>query len=71
MFSIKITKSYRDVVAVCDSELLGKTFEEGNFHLNVKVDFFREKEVNEDELPQFKLSELDTLVATTLELPMD
>jgi len=37
---IKIHKSYRDVVAICDSELLGKYFEEGNFQLDLKESFF-------------------------------
>jgi hypothetical protein len=46
---IKIHKSYRDVVAVCDKELIGKTFEQGNFQLNVKESFFNGKEVSENE----------------------
>ena len=46
---IKIHKSYRDIVAVCDKELLGKTFEQGNFQLDVKESFFNGKEVSEKE----------------------
>ena len=38
---VKIHKTYRDVVAVCDSELLGKMFEEGEFQLHVKENFFQ------------------------------
>ena len=46
---IKIIKSYRDVVAVCDKEILGKTFEEENKILELKESFYKGKEVNEDE----------------------
>lgn len=45
-----IIKSYRDVVAVCDKELLGKTFEEGKFQLNVKESFYKGEEKTEDEV---------------------
>ena len=41
---LRIIKTYRDVVAVCDKELLGKRFEEGNFQLDVKKSFFRSEE---------------------------
>lgn len=50
MFSVKIIKSYRDVVAVCDSNLVGKSFEDEGFQLNVKADFFKEREIEESEL---------------------
>jgi hypothetical protein len=46
---IKIHKSYRDVVAICDKELIGKSFEQGNFQLEVKESFFNGKEVSEKE----------------------
>lgn len=45
---IKIIKSYRDIVAICDSELLGKKFEEGKFQLDVKNSFFNGDETNEE-----------------------
>ena len=44
---INILKSYREVVAICDSELLGKYFEEGEFQLDVKESFFKGKEKTE------------------------
>lgn len=47
---VKIHKTYRDIVAVCDSELLGKTFEEKGFQLYVKENFFNGEEVSEDKL---------------------
>ena len=43
---LNIIKSYRDVVAICDKELLGKKFEEGKFQLNIKENFYKGKEVN-------------------------
>ena len=47
---VKIHKSYRDVVAVCDSKLIGKVFEEGDFQLDVKESFFKGDEVSESEV---------------------
>jgi hypothetical protein len=47
---VKVMHSYRDVVAICDKELLGKIFEEGKFQLDVKESFYRGKEVTEEEL---------------------
>jgi uncharacterized protein len=45
---VKIIRSYRDVVAICDAELLGKCFEEGKFQLDVKESFFGGDRVNEE-----------------------
>lgn len=45
---INIIKSYRDVVAICDSELLGKKLEQGEFQLEVKESFFKGEETNEE-----------------------
>jgi len=49
---IKIHKSYRDLVAVCDTELLGKYFEEGGFQLDVKESFYKGDEIDDDELQE-------------------
>jgi hypothetical protein len=49
MFFINVIRSYRDVVAICDSELLGKKFEEGKFQLDVKETFYGKEKVSEDE----------------------
>jgi len=38
---VNIIKSYREIVAVCDSELIGKRFEEDNLQLDVKESFFK------------------------------
>lgn len=47
---VKIHKSYRTVVAICDSEILGKKFEEGKRQLDCRENFYKEKEVDEKEL---------------------
>lgn len=46
---IKIHKSYRDIISVCDSELLGKRFEQGNHTLEL-TDFYDGDEIEEEEL---------------------
>jgi len=46
----KIHKSCRDVVAICDSDLIGKKFEQDKFQLDVKENFFRGEEISEREL---------------------
>lgn len=47
---IKIHKTYRDVIAICDSNLLGKKFEEGKFQLDVKESFFAGEEISEEKI---------------------
>ncbi len=47
---IKIHKAYRDIVAVCDSELLGKSFEEGIKVLNIRENFYNGEEKTAKEL---------------------
>lgn len=47
---LNIIKSYRDVVAICDKELLGKTFEEGKFQLDVKENFYKGDVMPEEEI---------------------
>ena len=51
----KIHHAYREVVAVCDEDLIGKTFEEGNFQLEVKESFFKEETISEEELIELML----------------
>jgi len=47
---IKIHESYRKIVALVDSELIGKTFEEGIKRIEIKESFFRGKEKNRHEI---------------------
>ncbi len=46
---VKIIRSHRDIVAICDSELIGKKFEEGTFQLDVKESFYKGEELSEEE----------------------
>lgn len=47
---VRVQKSCRDVVAVCDSNLLGRKFEQGNFQLDVKESFFKGEEKSKQEV---------------------
>ena len=47
---LKIHKSYREVVAVCDSELVGKKFESGKFQLDVKENFYKGEKLSEEKI---------------------
>ena len=44
---VNIIKSYRDVIAICDKELIGKYFEENKFQLDIKENFYKGEEVDE------------------------
>ena len=45
---INIIKSYRDVVALCDKELIGKKFVEEKFQLDIKESFYKGEETTEE-----------------------
>lgn len=47
---VKIHHAYRVIVAICDTELLGKKFEEGKFQLDVRENFYHGQEVSEKSL---------------------
>jgi len=49
MIHIKVHQSYRRVVAVCDSELIGKKFFEGKKQLDVRDNFYRGTEFTPEE----------------------
>ena len=52
MIAVKIHKSRRNIVAICDSDLLGKKFEEGIAQLDIRENFFKEKLVTPQEALQ-------------------
>lgn len=57
---VKVHEAYRKTVAVCDSELLGKRFEEGNMQLDVNKDFYGGEKKSEKEVVEIlKDAELD------------
>ncbi len=45
---IKITKSHRYVVALCDAELIGKYFEDGDYQLEIKELFYKGEKTDPD-----------------------
>jgi len=49
---VNVIKSYRDIVAICDKELVGKKFEEpfegGVKQLDVKENFYKGEESDEE-----------------------
>ena len=47
---VKIHKSYRITIAICDSNLIGKTFEEGIKQIKITENFFKGEEKNETEV---------------------
>ncbi len=49
MVIVNVIKSYRDVIAICDSELLGKRFEQEKFQLDIKESFFKGEEKDEEQ----------------------
>lgn len=53
---VNLVRSYRDIVAICDSELLGKYFEEGNFQLDIKESFYKGDKKTEQEVIQIILN---------------
>lgn len=50
MITIKMHNAYRTVVAICDSDLLGKVFEEGRRQLDVRESFYKGEEMSHAEL---------------------
>lgn len=47
---VKIHKSQdKEIVAVCDEELINKKLEDKNFRLDISEDFYKGKKMSEDE----------------------
>lgn len=49
MISLKVHDSYRKVVAICDSDLIGQRFEEGERQLDIRKNFFEGDSLSESE----------------------
>ena len=47
---VKIINSSRNIVAICDSNLIGKKFEEGKFQLDIKENFYKGEEILEEQV---------------------
>ncbi len=48
LMNIKIHEAYRSIVAVADSDLIGKVFEEGIKQIDVRESFFKGEEVDRE-----------------------
>ncbi|UCD21232.1 MAG: DUF424 family protein [archaeon] len=48
MVVIKVHDTYRKVVAICDSELVGKKFEQDNLELDINDKFYGGKEYSDE-----------------------
>ena len=46
---VNVIKSYRNVIAICDTNLLGKTFEQGEKQIFVKESFYKGEERTPEE----------------------
>ena len=46
MISLKIHRSYRVVVAICDTDLIGKRFEEGKRQLDCRQNFYEDRKID-------------------------
>ena len=61
MISLKVHESYRKVIAVCDTDIIGKKFFEGNRQLDLRESFYSgenlEKEKAVHSLKRFKLDD--------------
>lgn len=49
MICVKLHKFRRNILAVCDSDLIGKKFEEGKRILDARESFFNEEQVSYEE----------------------
>ena len=60
---VKIHRSYRNLVAICDFALLGKRFEEGKFQLDLKESFFGGDKKSKEETIQImqKMKDEDSI----------
>lgn len=47
--NIKIHRAYRNVIAICDTNLIGKTFEEGKLQLKITESFFKGEEITKEQ----------------------
>lgn len=45
---VRIIKSYREIVVICDSDLIGKKFEDDKFQLDLKGEFYKGEETSEE-----------------------
>lgn len=66
MMYVKVHRSYRNVVAICDSILLGKKFEEGKRQFEVRENFFKGNEHTFNEVT--KIMEIESIEDSTFNI---
>ena len=49
---VKIHEGYRNIIAICDSNLIGKRFEKGKIQIDVKPSFYDGEEKTEKEISE-------------------
>ena len=59
MLTIKIHTSYRNVVALADLDLVGKKFEQDKRQLDIRENFYKDKEISQEEAIQLLQSQAD------------
>lgn len=51
MFFVKIHKKLgREVLAICDEDILGKTLDDENIHFEIKIEFYKGEKLKEDQV---------------------
>jgi uncharacterized protein len=60
---VKVHDAYRRIVALCDTDLIGKTFSEDKRQIEVRESFFKDMEKSKDEMIKF-LKEMEKEDAT-------
>ncbi len=60
---VKIHEAYRKILALCDTNLIGKTFSEGIKQIHIKENFFKGEEKNKEEVLEI-LKEMEKEDAT-------
>ena len=60
---IKIHESYRKIVSLADTDLIGKVFEEGIKQIDVRENFFRGEEISSEKAIEV-LKDMDIVDAT-------
>jgi len=63
----------REVIAVCDSDLIGKEFNEGKLHIEITENFFKGKEMQKEDIIRIlkSCSNLNVVGKESIKLALD
>ena len=50
IITVKIHEMYRNIIAICDSHLIGKKFEQDNLELDVNEKFYKGEEMDKENI---------------------